>query len=219
MLATVGRQFFLSSRSIAACVTLALLTYGSNLRMAQASGNAIEPGDMAPNFTLSAADGKAVSLSDFMGKTVVLEWFNAGCPFVMRHYRAHSMQNLQERYTAKGVVWLTINSTSPNHRDFLDYPAAEQFRKEHSVRAGTYLVDKDGQVGKLFGAKTTPHFFIINSEGKLAYQGAIDDDSDTASDPAKARSYVVEALDALLAHKAVTVAKTASYGCSVKYAS
>ena len=223
MLAQVGRRFWLFSPPFTAFVISGLLVQAlGNFSLpfiSPAAAFALEIGESAPNFSLQGSDGKNVSIADFKGKTVVLEWFNAGCPFVMKHYRAKNMQNLQKRYTEKGVVWLTINSTNTDHKDFLDYSAAAKFRNENAVGAGTYLIDKTGEVGMSYGAKTTPHFFIVDTQGKIAYQGAIDDDSDTGSDPLQARNYVAEALDMLLANKPVAIAKTAPYGCSVKFAS
>ena len=138
---------------------------------------------------------------------------------MQKHYRSGHMQNLQAKYASKGAVWLSINSTNPNHKDFLTPAKARDFAKEFKIKSGILLRDEDGKVGRMYGAKTTPHIFVIDRNGLLAYQGAIDDDSDTESDPAKARNYVQDALEQLLANKPVSVPKTASYGCSVKYAS
>jgi len=175
-------------------------------------------GQPAPAFTVNDLDGKAVSLSDYAGKIVVLEWTNVGCPFVKKHYGSGNIPKLQQTYTAKGVIWLSINSSAPG-RDG-NFPAAEVKSRRAAWHAAStdYLTDPDGKVGRLYGAKTTPHFFIIDGSGALRYAGAID--SIPSPDPAdipQAENYVSEALDALLAGRPVKTASTRSYGCPVKY--
>lgn len=174
-------------------------------------------GKEAPDFKVETYEGKEVHLDELKGKTVVLEWFNRGCPFVEKHYKKGHMQALQEKYSSDDIVWLTINSTNPSHKDFLDSKAAAEVIADWKITAPQMIADKEGSVGKLYGAKTTPHMFVINPEGKVVYQGAIDDNPSVFSDPGKARNYVGEALEALKKGAAIEVAETKPYGCSVKY--
>lgn len=182
------------------------------------TAQAIETGTAAPDFSLKSTEGKTVSLKDYAGKAVVLEWFNPGCPFVQKHYKDGDMQALQKIYKEKGVVWLTISSTNSNHGDFLTPEKALNKKAEWKMESSEILLDPSGVVGKKYGAKTTPHMFIVNAEGKLVYQGAIDDDASVFSSPKEAKNHVSAALDELLAGKAVTLGATESYGCSIKYA-
>ena len=174
--------------------------------------------ESAPDYTLTDSNGTEHSLSDFKGKTVVLEWFNAGCPFVKKHYKQGNMQALQEAYPAKGVVWLNIVSSAPGkqgHGSAADHNAKIG---EWKVKSTALLLDEDGKVGKAFGAKVTPHMFIINAEGEIVYNGAIDSKRSTnPKDIPDATNYVKAALDAVLAGNDIEVAKTQPYGCSVKY--
>lgn len=177
-------------------------------------------GEKAPQFSLQGSDGKTYDLKNYVGKTVVLEWFNEGCPFVVKHYSTDNMQNLQKKYTEKGVVWFTVLSSAPGKQGYVTPEQLEKDRKRLKMGSTASLVDPTGKVGKLFGAKTTPHLFIIDSKGVLVYDGAIDDNSST--DPktvASAKNFVVEALEALLSGKAVFQGVTKPYGCSVKYSS
>lgn len=181
---------------------------------------AAEPGKPAPDFSLPASDGSNVSLASFKGKYVVLEWFNPGCPFVKKFYEPGKMQSLQETYGAKGVVWLSINSSAKGKEGYTDAKEAAALRTKWNIKAASSLLDADGKVGKLYGAKTTPHIYIINPEGNVIYAGAIDDKATTDSaDIAGAKNYVSTTLDAVLATpaKPVEVASTKPYGCSVKY--
>jgi peroxiredoxin len=169
-------------------------------------------GSTAPQFSLQDQNGKTVSLSDFSGKTIVLEWVNLECPFVQRHYEAKTMINLATSYSTKGVVWIAINSTHT-----ADNAGNKNWVSQNNL---TYpiLNDSHGDVGKAYGSKSTPDMFIIDSTGKLVYEGAID--NDPAGDKSSDRiNYVQKALDEVLAGKAVSTPQTKSYGCSVKYAS
>lgn len=179
---------------------------------------ALPVGAIVENFALPTHDGKQVSLKDYRGSIVVLEWFNRGCPFVEKHYKAGAMPDIQAEYGEKGVVWLIINSTRTDHDNYLSPEETAQVISDWKIRGAAMLNDSSGQVGRRFGAKTTPHMFVIDKDGKLAYQGAIDDDSSVFSDPKKAKNYVRAALDELLDGKPVTVAQSKPYGCSVKYA-
>lgn len=178
---------------------------------------AVEVGKTAPAFSVKDCCGQDVKLSDYKGKTVVLEWTNPECPFVKKYYDGGHMQALQKKYTDKGVVWLRINSSAPGKQGYLkDMEAAMALTQKQNAHATSLLLDSDGKVGKTYGAKTTPHMFVINPAGTLVYAGAIDNDSDTSYN-SDAKNYVVEALDATLAGKSVATANTQSYGCSVKY--
>lgn len=178
---------------------------------------AVEVGKPAPTFSVKDCCDQEVKLSDYKGKTVVLEWTNPDCPFVKKHYDEGHMQALQKKYTDKGVIWLRINSSAPGKQGyFKNMEEAMASTAKQKAKATSLLLDSDGKVGKLYNAKTTPHMFVINSEGTLVYAGAIDDDPDI-SYSANAKNYVAAALDETLAGKKVTVANTQSYGCSVKY--
>jgi peroxiredoxin len=175
-------------------------------------------GEMAPEFTLKDLNGTSHNLSDFRGKFVVLEWFNSECPFVVKFYQPGAMQAMQEKYAAKGVVWLAINSTSPLHQDFHDIHASKELFNKWNMKATALLLDADGEVGKKFNARTTPHMFVINPEGKLVYQGAIDNKRSTrSSDIEGAENFVAKALEAAMSGKAVETPSTRPHGCSVKY--
>ena len=175
-------------------------------------------GQKAPGFTLTDIAGKTNALSAFKGKYVVLEWTNYDCPFVKKHYGTGNMQRLQKAYTEKGVIWLSINSSAAGKQG--NYPPEKwvEMVKEKGAAPTALLLDHDGTVGKMYGAKTTPHLFVINPEGTLLYTGAIDDKATFAPEDVKtAKNYVVAALDAAMAGQPVEVQSTQSYGCSVKY--
>jgi peroxiredoxin len=179
---------------------------------------AVEPGAMAPAFSLPSSSGGMVSLEQHKGKIVVLEWLNHDCPFVKKHYGAGNMQALQKEFTGKGIVWLSIISSAKGKQGHATAEQAEAARKKVGSAATSVLLDESGKVGKSYGAKTTPHMFIVNQEGRVVYQGAIDDNSSANPDTIKgAKNYVRMALDALLGGKAVAEGSTQPYGCSVKY--
>lgn len=180
--------------------------------------SAVEPGETAPDFTLKDSKGNSKKLSSYSGKFVVLEWMNPECPFVKKHYSIGNMQSLQKEYTTKGVVWLSIISSAPGKQGYCTGPQAEANIKDQKASPTAVLLDPSGEVGQLYGAKTTPHMFVINPEGKLIYMGAIDSiRSANSSDCAKAENYIRQTLDAALAGKPVPTPETKSYGCSVKY--
>jgi peroxiredoxin len=175
--------------------------------------------ERAPDFALQAADGKTYKLSDFKGKHVVLEWVNFGCPFVRKHYDSGNMQQLQQTYTDSGVVWLSISSSAPGKQGFYEGEALQTQLKNESVAHTAYLIDADGKVGKLYGARTTPHMYVISPEGKLVYAGGIDNiRSADVTDIPKAVNYVAKALDGILVGQEVMQKTSPPYGCSVKYA-
>ena len=176
-------------------------------------------GQAAPAFSLLAADGKTVTLDSLRGKTVVLEWTNHDCPFVRKHYDAGNMQAQQKEAAASGVVWLQVISSAPGKQGFVDGATASALNtKRNAVPAGA-LLDPTGKLGQQFGAKTTPHMYVINTQGMLVYQGGIDSiASARGDDVAKAEQHVRVALAELGAGKPVTKSVSKPYGCSVKYA-
>lgn len=186
--------------------------------IALASVTAKEVGKAAPEFSVQDVSGKTVSLADYKGKTVVLEWFNPGCPFVKKHYETGNLPKLQESYTAKDVVWLTISSAGKGGAAYLEPSKLSEAAKDAGNKATAVLVDPDGKFGKSYDAKVTPHMYIINKEGTLVYNGAIDSlATSEQSDVDKADKTFVKALDNVLAGKAVENAKNQPYGCGVKY--
>ena len=175
-------------------------------------------GQPAPNFKLNDANGRVVQLSDFKGKTVVLEWNNPGCPFVKKHYGSGNMQKTQAAAKAAGAVWLSINSGGPGQQGYMNGAEAKAFVASAKAQPTAYLLDPKGVVGKGYDAKTTPHLYIVDAKGTLVYAGGIDDKpTPNPADVNGARNHVLAALSDLKAGKAVTVATSRPYGCSVKY--
>jgi peroxiredoxin len=176
-------------------------------------------GAAAPNFKLADVNGKPVTLSDYRGKTVVLEWHNPGCPFVKKHYDSGSMQKTQAAAAKDGVVWLTINSGAPGKQGHMTGAEAKALVAKAGAKPAAYLLDPRGVVGKVYDAKTTPHMYVVNKAGTLVYAGGIDDKpTANPADIAGARNHVLAALAELKAGKPVSVATSRPYGCSVKYA-
>lgn len=197
-------------KKIAVAVIAGLFTLSANA--------AVKIGDAAPNFSLSGDDGKTHALADYKGKIVVLEWTNAGCPFVKKQYSGGTMQGLQKTYTAKDVVWLSIISSAPGKQGHVDAKGAAELSASRGAKPTHVLLDPTGDTGRLYEAQTTPHMFIVDKAGKLAYAGGIDSIASTdAADVAKATPYVKNALDELLANKPVTTALAKPYGCPIKY--
>jgi peroxiredoxin len=185
-----------------------------------ATAMAATVGQPAPAFTITDTAGKTVNLSDFKGKTVVLEWVNPDCPFVVKHYSSANMQGTQKEASTKGVVWLAVNSTSRDHQDFKTPAAMAQWMQTQKASATATLMDPDGKVGKAYGARTTPHMYVVDPAGTLVYAGGID--SKPSANPAdipSATNYVKAALADMAAGKPISNANTKPYGCSVKYAS
>jgi peroxiredoxin len=175
-------------------------------------------GSAAPDFSLPDAKGKAHSISQYKGKYVVLEWFNPDCPFVKKHYGSGNMQKLQEEFTGKGVVWLTIDSNAPGTEGSISPEQATKKMGEWKTRQTALLLDPEGKAGRAYGAKNTPQMFVINPEGKVVYEGAIDSKaSPNPADIPTSTNYVKVALDESLAGKSVSTSSTKPYGCSVKY--
>ena len=177
-------------------------------------------GQSAPAFSaVDSLSGKTIQLADLKGKTVVLETTNAGCPFVEKHYSVGNMQKLQQSATADGVVWVTLNASAKGKEGYLENDAAvKELVSKQAAKASYYVRDPEGKIGRLYEAKTTPHMYVIDKAGNLAYMGAIDDKPTADSaDIAGATNYVSEALKSLKAGKPVKVSQTKPYGCFVKY--
>lgn len=194
--------------------TLLAMTLG----LLSSAAMATTVGEPAPGFTLTDSNGKSHSLPDFKGKTVVLEWTNAECPFVKKHYGANNMQAQQAEATASDVVWLSINSGAPGKQGHVDGAGANALMAAQGFKSSAYLLDASGDTGRAYAAKTTPHMYVIDGEGILRYNGAIDSipSADQADIP-KADQYVQLALAELAAGKPVSVSSSRPYGCSVKY--
>jgi peroxiredoxin len=196
-------------------LTLALLSLGATALYAAASP-AI--GSAAPDFTLTDANGKTHSLSEEKGKYVVLEWFNPECPFVKKHYGSGNMQKLQGEFTGKGVVWFSIDSNAPGYEGNMTPEQAQNVMQKWNTKQTALLLDPDGKVGRSYGAHNTPHMFVVNPEGKIIYEGAIDSKATpNPDDIASSTNYVKVALDESMNGKPVSNANTRPYGCSVKY--
>ncbi len=188
------------------------------LTLAPLSAFAVKTGDAAPDFKVMDIAGKEETLSAQKGKYVVLEWQNQGCPFVKKHYETKNMQAVQKQVAGKDLVWFTVLGSAKGKQGYLaPADAAAYFKKMEAVPTAV-LVDSEGKMGKAYGARTTPHVFLIDPAGKVAYQGAIDDNDST--DPAAvktAKNYLVAALSEARAGKPITTNTTEPYGCGVKY--
>lgn len=201
----------LPSITIAAIATFALAT---PLAAAQKTGA------LAQDFKLTDVNGKTVQLSQFRGKTVVLEWHNPGCPFVSKHYSSGNMQATQKAARQQGAVWLTINSGAKGKQGHMTGAEAKSLIARENIQSSNYLFDTKGLVGKAYGAKTTPHMYIVDGGGTLVYQGGIDDKpTANPADIKDARNHVLAALNEMKSRDKVSVAQARPYGCSIKYAS
>jgi peroxiredoxin len=188
------------------------------LALAATAPAAATVGAPAPTFSLTDTHGKTVSLADLRGKVVVLEWLNHDCPFVKKHYDSGNMPALQSRLTDRGIVWLSVNSAAAGKQGNYAPEQANALSKQKRSAATAVLLDPDGRVGRAYGAKTTPHMYVIDAEGVLRYEGAIDSIASTEqADIPKATNYVAAAVDAVLSGKPVEPSTTQAYGCAVKY--
>jgi peroxiredoxin len=183
-----------------------------------ASAFAVKVGDPAPGFTAVDSNGRQQSLASYKGKFVVLEWHNQGCPYTRKHYESGNMQRLQKEWTGKGVVWLTVISSAPGTQGFVTPAQENEYLQKMNASPTAVLMDPGGTLGHLYGAKTTPHMFIIDPSGTLIYNGAIDDHpTSDQGDIAGSKNFVSAALQEAMSGKPVTDAATRPYGCSVKY--
>lgn len=186
--------------------------------LAMMSFAAVKAGEQAPDFTATDSNGKTHQLSDYRGRYVVLEWTNSGCPFTIKHYATGNMQKLQKEWTGKGVIWLTVLSSAPGKQGYKTPEQENAYLKQENASPTAVLMDPTGNLGHLYGAKTTPNMFVIDPKGKIIYAGAIDDKPTTdKSDVPLAKNYVNAALTEAMAGKAVSTPNTVPYGCSVKY--
>ena len=177
-------------------------------------------GAAAPVFTLPASNGRTVSLADFKGKTLVLEWSNHDCPYVGKHYRGNNMQMLQKKWTARDVVWLTVISSAPGLQGHVTAAEANTLTVERNAEPSAVLLDPKGAVGRAYGARVTPHMFVISGDGMVVYAGGIDDKQSAQIEDIKtARNFVDDALTELAQGKPVSRTAARAYGCSVKYGS
>ncbi len=195
------------------CAVVSLLLLATSL-----SSAAVRTGKAAPDFTLPGSDGESYTLSDYQGKKVILEWTNHGCPYVQKHYDSGNMQALQQEMTEQGIVWLSVISSRPNSQGYVEAEEANELTVSRKANPSAILLDPEGDVGRLYGAKTTPHMYIINEQGELVYQGAIDDKPSARPSSLKgAKNYVRAALADVSSGRPVKMAETTPYGCSVKY--
>jgi peroxiredoxin len=195
------------------------ITFSVLLAAATMALAAAETGRPAPDFTATDITGKTHKLADFKGKIVVLESYNPDCPYVANHYKSGAMPELQRELTGKGVVWLVVNSTHAKHPSYRSSEAAQKEWEAQKMGATAWLDDQSGAIGKAYGMKTTPHMFVIDKDGILVYQGAIDDKANPKGDPRAARNYVREAASKALVGEKVETTDTKPYGCGVKYGS
>jgi peroxiredoxin len=179
---------------------------------------AVEAGKPAPDFAGTDINGKTVKLSDYAGKIVVIESYNSDCPYCHNQYKTGAMQALQKELAGKGVVWLLVDSVNPKNFSHRTPEQAKAEMAAEQMDVAAWIDDGSGAIGHLYGMLTTPHMFVIDKAGTLVYDGAIDDQPDPSHDPTKARNYVREAVDEVMAGKPVVVSQTKPYGCSVKYA-
>ena len=201
---------------VAAALATAALTAGALI--ASTAHAAVQNGFAAPAFAARDSDGKTRTLAEFAGKTIVLEWTNDGCPFTRKHYESGNMQSLQKVAAAEGVAWLTVISSAPGKQGYADAARANELTRTSGAAPTAVLLDPTGALGHLYGAKTTPHMFVIDPAGKVVYQGAIDSRATpSTADIAGAKNYVSLALNDLRAGRPVAIASTQPYGCSVKY--
>jgi peroxiredoxin len=207
------RTLLVGAAAVAASAGLGLSMFGASAEAAVATGAA------APAFSVTDAAGRTRTLSEFAGRTVILEWTNSGCPYVVKHYRSQNMQNLQREATADGIVWLSVISSAPGQQGYFDGAGALAHAREVNAAASAILLDPTGVMGHAYGARNTPQMFIINPQGRVVYQGAIDDRPSSRPDSLEgATNYVRAALADLEAGRPIATAETVPYGCSVKYA-
>lgn len=186
----------------------------------QSASAQVRVGNGAPAFSLTDSNGRAVSLADFKGKTVVLEWTNHECPYVRKHYGGNNMQALQKKWTAQGVVWLSVISSGPGQDGHVSAAQANKLTADRGAAPSAVLFDTAGTVGRAYGARTTPHMYVIGKDGALAYIGGIDDTPTARLEDLKtAKNFVDQALSEIAQGKPVSVTTSRAYGCSVKYSS
>lgn len=210
--------FILTRREAVAGIATTLSLAGATLGGATRASAAPQTGIAAPMFTATDSGGKRHALADYRGKAVVLEWTNHECPYTVKHYATGNMQALQQAATGSGVVWLTVVSSRPGTQGHVEALEADRLTETRRARPSAVILDPKGDLGRLYGAQTTPHMYVINGDGTLVFMGGIDDQpSANHATVRTARNYVREALDAIAAGKPVPVASARPYGCTVKY--
>lgn len=203
-----------------AALTAALFSAAALAAVSASAADEPKIGAAAPAFQSVDSNGKPVALTDFKGKTIVLEWTNDGCPFVKKHYGAQNMQALQKKWTGKDVVWLSIISSPPGEQGFATGPEANKLTADRGAAPSAVLLDPKGEIGRIYRAQTTPHMFVIKPDGVLAFMGGIDDKPSTRAEDVKtAKNFVDEALDEVTSGKAVSTPTARPYGCTIKYTS
>jgi peroxiredoxin len=213
-MSSIGRRAFLGAGLAGAAALAGFGIAGANPAM-QA-----KVGAPAPAFSLTDSSGKTVSLADFKGKTVVLEWTNHDCPYVRKHYGGNNMQALQKKWTQQGVVWLSLISSEPGSQGYVTAEEANKLTKDRGAAPTAVLFDPKGGVGRAYGAQTTPHMYVIKGDGTLAYMGGIDDKATTRlADLKTAKNFVDMALSEVAQGKPVSITTSRPYGCSIKYSS
>ncbi len=201
----------LRTQAFVAATVLLVLPVSGNAQTARVNAP-------APGFTATDSHGQSHSLDQYLGKYVVLEWHNQGCPYTRKHYESGNMQNLQKEWTGKGVVWFTVISSAPGSQGYVTAPQENDYLAKMHADPTAALLDPDGKLGRLYNAKTTPDMYVIDPQGKLIYSGAIDNRPTTGtSDIQGADNYVNDALTAAMSGKSVAMPYTRAYGCSVKY--
>jgi AhpC/TSA family len=196
---------------------MTILTLSAGLQFASAQALI---GAAAPAFTLTDSNGRNLSLADFKGKTVVLEWTSHECPYVGKHYRGNNMQALQRKWTGQGVVWLSVISSAPGQPGYVSAQQANKLTADRGASPTAVLLDPTGKVGRAYGARTTPHMYVIDGEGAFVYMGGIDDQPTARlEDLKRARNFVDQALSEISQGKPVSVTASRAYGCSIKYGS
>ncbi|MCC7046034.1 MAG: redoxin domain-containing protein [Alphaproteobacteria bacterium] len=198
---------------------LASVSVAAVLAFAGAAMAEVKVGAPAPDFKATDSNGKTVALSEFKGRTVVMEWTNNGCPYVKKHYGAGNMQALQKKYTGEGVVWLTVASSPQGEQGYVTAAEANSDTKTRGAAPTAVLLDSKSNIARLYEARNTPLMVVVDAKGQVAYLGAIDDKpTANPADIPGAKNYVAQALDEIKAGKPVSVASTKAYGCYVKYA-
>lgn len=208
----MSRRFLLATAALGAAGLLALPQLGN-------ASSVVQVGQPAPVFTAKDTNGQTVSLADLKGRTVVLEWSNHECPFVKKHYNGNNMQALQKKWTGQGVVWLTVVSSPVGEQGYVDAATANKLTAERGASPTAVLLDPKSQIARAYGATVTPHMYVIDKTGKLAYAGGIDDKPSTRIDDLKgAKNFVDSALTELAQGNQVSTTTARPYGCTVKYA-
>jgi peroxiredoxin len=203
--------------AIGLCCAITIINLSAGMQFATAQALI---GAAAPAFTLTDSNGRNLSLADFKGKTVVLEWTSHECPYVGKHYRGNNMQALQKKWTGQGVVWLSVISSAPGQPGYVSPQQANKLTTDRDAAPTALLFDPTGKVGRAYGARTTPHMYVINGEGALVYKGGIDDQPTARLQDLKtARNFVDQALSEISQGKPVSVTASRAYGCSIKYGS